>query len=105
MSRDEVDWHGLTISTSTAIVRVVGPILNMIWGVCTRSRIGSGGGSAALLGLVFLPFIWSIPLALMTAEFATMMPEAGGHIIWVDKALGPYAGTLVGNSPLVPLCL
>uniref|UniRef100_A0A7S0RHE9 Amino acid permease/ SLC12A domain-containing protein n=1 Tax=Pyramimonas obovata TaxID=1411642 RepID=A0A7S0RHE9_9CHLO len=59
-----------------------------------EEAIGSGGGSAALLGLVFLPFFWSIPLALMTAEFATMMPEAGGHIIWVDKALGPYFGTL-----------
>eukprot|EP00242_Pyramimonas_sp_CCMP2087_P001105 CAMPEP_0198227410 /NCGR_PEP_ID=MMETSP1445-20131203/109111_1 /TAXON_ID=36898 /ORGANISM="Pyramimonas sp., Strain CCMP2087" /LENGTH=303 /DNA_ID=CAMNT_0043907451 /DNA_START=344 /DNA_END=1251 /DNA_ORIENTATION=- len=59
-----------------------------------EEAIGSGGGAAALLGIAFLPFIWSIPLALMTAEFATMMPEAGGHIIWVDRVLGPYCGTL-----------
>jgi amino acid transporter len=34
--------------------------------------------------------IRSVPNALMTAELACMMPENGGHILWVDRAFGPF---------------
>lgn len=54
-----------------------------------------------MLGICVVPLIWSVPLALMTAELATMIPESGGHIVWIDRALGPYFGCMV--RPLLPL--
>ena len=43
-----------------------------------------------MIGLVVVPFVWSIPLALMTSELSSMFPETGGHIIWVHKAFGTF---------------
>lgn len=59
-----------------------------------EEAIGAGGGAAALLGCFIVPLVWSIPLALMTAELSTMIPESGGHIVWVPKALGEYWGSM-----------
>ncbi|KAK3245371.1 hypothetical protein CYMTET_45057 [Cymbomonas tetramitiformis] len=58
--------------------------------------VGAGGGQAALLGTVLMPLVWSVPLALMTAELSCMIPESGGHIVWVERALGPYWGFMNG---------
>ena len=43
-----------------------------------------------LLGLIFVPLVWSIPMALMTVEMACMIPESGGHVLWVYRAFGPF---------------
>lgn len=43
-----------------------------------------------LLGLIFVPLLWSIPMTLMTAEMACMIPESGGHVLWVYRAFGPF---------------
>jgi amino acid transporter len=48
-----------------------------------------GPGLAVVLILV-TPFIWSMPVALMVAELATLMPEEGGYYIWVRESLGPF---------------
>jgi amino acid transporter len=50
-----------------------------------------GPGWAVLLILV-MPVIWSLPLALMVAELATRMPEEGGYYIWVGRTLGRFWG-------------
>ena len=55
-----------------------------------EDTVGAAGGQWTLVGLAVVPFLWSIPLALLTAELASMIPEAGGHIIWVDRAFGQY---------------
>jgi amino acid transporter len=34
--------------------------------------------------------LYSLPIALMVAEFVTLMPEEGGYYIWVREALGPF---------------
>lgn len=43
-----------------------------------------------LLGLIFVPLMWSIPMAFMTVEMACMIPESGGHVLWVYRAFGPF---------------
>ena len=52
--------------------------------------VGSGGAGLTILGLLTVPFVWSLPLALVTAELSTAIPENGGHIVWVDRALGSF---------------
>ena len=43
------------------------------------------GGWYTMLGLLVMPFVWSLPLGLMTAELASMIPENGGFILWTEK--------------------
>lgn len=43
-----------------------------------------------LIGMITIPWIWSLPCALMTAELSTAMPESGGFILWVKEAFGPF---------------
>lgn len=43
-----------------------------------------------LVGMITIPWIWSLPCALMTAELSTAMPESGGFILWVKAAFGPF---------------
>jgi len=51
-----------------------------------------GGATLALMGLLILPVIWSIPEALVTAELGTMFPEDSGYVAWVTAAFGPFWG-------------
>lgn len=46
----------------------------------------------AIIGLLAVPFIWSIPQAIMSAELSLMMSENGGNIVWSD--LHTNAGAL-----------
>lgn len=42
------------------------------------------GPLVAIIGLLAVPFIWSIPQAIMSAELSLMMSENGGNIVWSD---------------------
>jgi len=57
-----------------------------------EDAVGAGGPLIALLGIILLPWLWSFPTALMTAELSTAMPEDGGYVIWVEKAFGRFWG-------------
>jgi amino acid transporter len=52
--------------------------------------VGQVGPGLAILLIVATPLIWSLPMALMVAELATLMPEEGGYYIWVRETLGPF---------------
>ena len=54
--------------------------------------IGAAGYGIALLILFVLPFIWSLPTALMIGELAASVPEEGGFYAWVRRAMGPFWG-------------
>jgi amino acid transporter len=58
--------------------------------------VSSSGPLLALLGYLLLPFIWSVPEALVCAELATTFPENSGYVVWVEAAFGPFAGFLEG---------
>ncbi|KAG0577326.1 hypothetical protein KC19_5G148200 [Ceratodon purpureus] len=45
--------------------------------------------------LMFITFflihpLWTIPIILMTIEMTCMIPESGGHVLWVYRAFGPF---------------
>jgi amino acid transporter len=54
--------------------------------------IGTVGPGWAIVLIVVTPLIWSLPMALMVAELATLMPEEGGYYVWVRESLGPFWG-------------
>jgi amino acid transporter len=57
-----------------------------------EDAVGAGGPLIVLLGILILPWLWSLPTALMTAELSTAMPEDGGYVVWVEKAFGRFWG-------------
>ena len=54
--------------------------------------IGKAGYWRALLILAVLPFLWSLPTALMVGELASSLPAEGGYYVWVHRALGRFWG-------------
>eukprot|EP01025_Chloroclados_australasicus_P061586 TRINITY_DN8099_c0_g1_i4.p1 TRINITY_DN8099_c0_g1~~TRINITY_DN8099_c0_g1_i4.p1 ORF type:complete len:573 (+),score=31.66 TRINITY_DN8099_c0_g1_i4:175-1719(+) len=59
----------------------------------SEDAVSSGGGPLlAILGFILLPFIWSIPESLVTAELGTTFPENSGYVQWVAAAFGPFWG-------------
>jgi len=61
-----------------------------------EDAVGDAGPKWALLALLIVPWLWSLPMALMTAELSTMLPADGGYVVWVDRAFGRFAGFQVG---------
>lgn len=54
--------------------------------------LGDAGYGRALLLLILIPLVWSLPTALMVGELASALPEEGGYYCWVRRALGPFWG-------------
>ena len=54
--------------------------------------IGDAGYGRALLLLLIIPLIWSLPTSLMVGELASALPEEGGYYCWVRRALGGFWG-------------
>jgi amino acid transporter len=54
--------------------------------------IGMAGYGRALLLLLFIPLVWSLPTSLMVGELASALPEEGGFYCWVRRALGGFWG-------------
>jgi amino acid transporter len=54
--------------------------------------LGGAGFLKAIVILLVLPFLWSLPTALMIGELASAIPAEGGFYIWVRQALGPFWG-------------
>eukprot|EP00892_Ulva_mutabilis_P001477 jgi/Ulvmu1/1132/UM107_0005.1 len=62
----------------------------------TEDAVKAAGPLLAILGFLLLPFVWSIPEALICAELATAFPENSGYVMWVESAFGPFFGFLEG---------
>ena len=54
--------------------------------------LGGAGFLKAIVILLLLPFLWSLPTALMIGELASAIPADGGFYVWVRRALGPFWG-------------
>jgi amino acid transporter len=54
--------------------------------------LGGAGFATAIVILLVLPFLWSLPTTLMIGELASAIPAEGGFYIWVRRALGPFWG-------------
>ncbi|MGI9102876.1 MAG: APC family permease [Terriglobales bacterium] len=54
--------------------------------------VQKAGYTRAMLVLLIVPFIWSLPTAFMVGELSAALPEEGGYYVWVRRALGPFWG-------------
>ena len=57
-----------------------------------EDAVGASNPFVVMTGILLLPWLWSFPTALMTAELSTAMPEDGGYVLWVQKAFGRFWG-------------
>ena len=54
--------------------------------------LGGAGFLKAIVILLALPFLWSLPAALMIGELAAALPAEGGFYVWVRRAMGSFWG-------------
>src|SRR5271156_5252379 len=54
--------------------------------------LGMAGYGWALVLLVVVPVVWSLPTSLMVGELAAAIPVEGGYYCWVRRALGSFWG-------------
>jgi amino acid transporter len=62
----------------------------------TETLIQTAGPLYSILGFVVVGVLWSVPMALMSAELTTAFPENGGYVLWVTAAFGQQAGEMAG---------
>jgi amino acid transporter len=56
----------------------------------TETLVRDVGPGLALLMLVLVPLVYSLPETLIVGELASMLPEEGGYYKWVQRAFGPF---------------
>src|SRR5215208_5693589 len=56
----------------------------------TEALVASVGPGMALLILVLVPIVYSLPEILIVGELASMLPLEGGYYRWVQRAFGPF---------------
>jgi amino acid transporter len=56
----------------------------------TEALVQSVGPGFALLTLVLVPIVYSLPEVLIVGELASMLPVEGGYYRWVQRAFGPF---------------
>ena len=54
--------------------------------------LGGAGYGWAIVILLVLPFLWSLPTALHDRRAGLAIPADGGFYVWVRRALGPFWG-------------
>jgi amino acid transporter len=54
--------------------------------------LGGAGFGLAIVILLVLPLVWSLPTALMIGELAAAIPDEGGFYVWVRRGLGSFWG-------------
>jgi amino acid transporter len=56
----------------------------------TETLVHEIGPGLALLILLLVPILWSVPEILIVGELASMLPEEGGYYRWVQRAFGDF---------------
>jgi amino acid transporter len=54
--------------------------------------ITQSGYLLAVVAIIAVPIVWSLPTALMVSELSSALPEEGGYYAWVRRAMGPFWG-------------
>ena len=57
-----------------------------------EDMIPLAGPGMTILMLCVIPFIWAIPVALISAELGSALPVEGGAYVWVKRAFGEFWG-------------
>src|SRR5439155_16791735 len=67
----------------------------------TENYVGQTGPGLLILLLFVLPWFWSVPMALATAELSTRRPVEGGYYRWVREIFGEYWGFQAGAWAII----
>jgi APA family basic amino acid/polyamine antiporter len=65
-------------------------------GIFVLPSLGFKKAGPAVIAAYILAGLVVLPPALSKSEMATAMPESGGTYLYIDRALGPMAGTVTG---------
>lgn len=93
-----------TSTTAKSVIRKAG-LFYFVWvmfSYCTGGPFGledmvtTSGPGLSLLFLLVIPFFWSIPVSLVSAELTTAMPVEGGFYRWTRAGFGDLWGFLAG---------
>ncbi len=78
------------------------PFVAVLYAYCAggpfgfEAMISSSGPGFALTFILVVPFLFSVPIALATAELSSAMPVEGGFYRWTRAALGGFWGFQCG---------
>jgi amino acid transporter len=78
------------------------PLLAIFYGYTAGGPFGyenifrDSGPGMALVFLAFVPFFWSIPISLASAELNSILPVQGGFYRWTRAAFGDFWGFQCG---------
>ena len=61
-----------------------------------EDQVTTSGPGMTLIYHLVLPFLWCIPISLVSAELTTAMPVQGGFYRWTRAAFGDFWGFLAG---------
>jgi len=61
-----------------------------------EEAVNQAGPRWTIILVIAIPFLWSLPISLMVAELAALMPEEGGYYTWVRRELGEFWGSQAG---------
>ncbi|MFB6310569.1 MAG: APC family permease, partial [Salinirussus sp.] len=81
---------GLYATVTISIGAMVGS------GIFVLPGLAAAKAGPAVVLAYFLAGLIALPAALSKSEMATAMPEAGGTYLYIDRAMGPFAGTIAG---------
>ncbi len=62
----------------------------------TEEIVRGHGYAGALLLLVVVPLLWSLPVGLLVGELGAALPHTGGFTVWVTRGLGRFWGLQEG---------
>jgi amino acid transporter len=93
-----------TTNKTKSAIRKAG-LFYFVWvmfSYCTGGPFGledmvtTSGPGLTLVYLLLIPFFWSIPVSLVSAELTTAMPVEGGFYRWARASFGDFWGFLAG---------
>ncbi len=62
-------------------------------------------GYGRSIGLFLLvPVLWALPIAVIIGELAAALPQEGGYVGWIQRALGPFWSGLAAWLSIVAMC-
>jgi len=105
--------YGVTVEAGKTLEKALSPValLAMVYFLVCGGAYGTEdlGGTIppmfAVLGLLVIPWIWSLPMALVTAELAAALPHKGGFLYWMRRAWGDFVSYLDGWMMVIVVIL
>ena len=99
-----IEKKAACFTDSSAHLRQTGflPLLALSYGYTAGGPFGyeeifrASGPGMSLLFLMFVPFVWSIPVCFAAAEMNSILPVQGGFYRWVRVAFGDFWGFQCG---------